>query len=125
MNWDRLTAALLWHPHCYRGLGSLYDVVVVPHDDVVHELRVVGDMLRSSLNSPALVDVSLGRDDEDVMEALDGMSEIEKANRKEDQLIVRRAFLGHDLHEVYSIRGFCWRQIETWWINCVRLAALM
>ena len=35
-------------------------------------------------------------------EALDGMSDIEKVNKKETQLIVSRAFLGHDLHEVYS-----------------------
>ena len=40
-------------------------------------------------------------DDEDPMEALDGMSEIEKAKRREGQLIVSRAFLGQDLQEVY------------------------
>ena len=41
------------------------------------------------------------------MEELNGMSEIEKANRREDQLIVSRAFLGHDLHEVYSNKRLC------------------
>ena len=54
------------------------------------------------------------------MEALDGMSEIEKANRGEDQLTLSRAFLGHDIHE-----GSVGVRIETWLIICVRLAALM
>ena len=51
-------------------------------------------------DEPHTTNIFLG--DEDLMEASDGMLEIEKANRREDQLIVSRAFLGHDLHEAYS-----------------------